>query len=256
VSSFWKVRTVAAYSFAVPDRLDRLPWPSTARGYRALIFTAQAPVPWPLLAFTNVRYAATVTRPFFLNTAFEPDQLEVQENPLPVVPRAYFPEVVESVSGVDAAVGRLFPPGSSEPALDVTQTSLVEGAAGADQHEIDTSLDAQFDGDVVNLRVNPAPGPRIVVLNEAYDSHWRASADGQDVPIYPANVDMRAVLVPANATTVQLRFVPFVSSLPALVLTATGLCLLGLTLALMNVHGWKLRIASNTRSWAWPSNAR
>jgi hypothetical protein len=45
-------------------------------------------------------------------------------------------------------------------------------------------------------------------LNDAYYPGWRATVNGEDVPIYRANVMFRAVRVPAGESTVVFEFVP------------------------------------------------
>ncbi|RKH60866.1 hypothetical protein D7X96_32780 [Corallococcus interemptor] len=51
-----------------------------------------------------------------------------------------------------------------------------------------------------------ALAPAVLVVNDAYQPGWRASVDGQDVLILPANVAVRAVPVPAGRHLVELRY--------------------------------------------------
>ncbi|WP_223636821.1 YfhO family protein [Corallococcus sp. EGB] len=51
-----------------------------------------------------------------------------------------------------------------------------------------------------------APAPAVLVVNEAFQPGWRATLDGQDVSILPANVAVRAVAVPAGRHVVELHY--------------------------------------------------
>ena len=96
--------------------------------------------------------------------------------------------------------------------------------------------EARFDYDRVSVRVEPAPEVRFLVLNERYYPGWRATVDGRTAEIYPTNLVMRGMLVPAGATLVELRFVPFLA-------TGAGLALLAAGLVLTAVCWWGLRLA-------------
>jgi uncharacterized membrane protein YfhO len=53
---------------------------------------------------------------------------------------------------------------------------------------------------------NPDEG--FLFLNDAYYRGWRATVNGEETPIYRANVMFRAVRVPAGESTVVFEFVP------------------------------------------------
>jgi hypothetical protein len=61
-----------------------------------------------------------------------------------------------------------------------------------------------------------------LVVAEAYQDGWKATLDGADVPVRPANVLFRAVAVPAGSHRVELRY------RPAAVYAGAGLTALGL----------------------------
>ena len=66
-----------------------------------------------------------------------------------------------------------------------------------------------------------------------YHPAWRAWVDGQPARVYATNLVMRGVLVPAGATSLELRFVPFMASWPGIGLLAAGLVLGGLIFGLL-----------------------
>jgi hypothetical protein len=80
-------------------------------------------------------------------------------------------------------------------------------------------------------------------LNELYHPAWQAWVDGKATEIYPTNVAMRGILVPPGATTVELRYVPFMVSWYGLALFALGFLLAGL--------GWW-----GLRRWTRPDGPR
>lgn len=53
-----------------------------------------------------------------------------------------------------------------------------------------------------------APGDGVVVVNEAWYPGWRASVDGEVVPVFRANGLMRAVPITAGRHSMELRFAP------------------------------------------------
>src|SRR5947208_434590 len=61
-----------------------------------------------------------------------------------------------------------------------------------------------------------------LVVAEAYQDGWKATLDGSEVPVRPANVLFRAVAVPAGSHRVELRYRPAAVYWGA-ALTATGL---------------------------------
>jgi hypothetical protein len=61
-----------------------------------------------------------------------------------------------------------------------------------------------------------------LVVAEAYEDGWKATLDGSEVPVRPANVLFRAVAVPAGSHRVELRYRPAAVYWGA-ALTATGL---------------------------------
>jgi len=75
----------------------------------------------------------------------------------------------------------------------------------------------------VVVRVAPTPDDRFLVLNELYHPAWRAWVDDQPATIYPTNVVMRGIMVPAGASTVELRFVPLLVSGTGIAMYAAGI---------------------------------
>jgi hypothetical protein len=68
-------------------------------------------------------------------------------------------------------------------------------------------LDIQENGDVLTVKVDAPADGLLVVADTAYPG-WTASVDGKPVDIQLANVNFRAVDVPAGAQTVEFRYQP------------------------------------------------
>jgi len=236
LSQFWELRLVDGYMSGIPSRLVRLPWPDGAVSPRAISFASGDALPWPTLSFLNVKYAVEVNGAFYKNRVAEgdgarrdatPSDVKILENPLPVAPRQFFAAAVEPVDGPEGAARRLFPAGSSgAPPLDVRRQSVVEGFPSARRFSVEGSLVARYDGDEVEVTVDPATEARFLVLNELYHPGWRAYAGETELRVYPTNVVMRGVVVPPGASQITLRFVPFFRSETALLFLAAGGCLL------------------------------
>ena len=62
--------------------------------------------------------------------------------------------------------------------------------------------------DRLDVRFVAAPRARLLVLNELFAPGWRATADGEAVPILATNAFMRGIVVPALATHVRLSYRP------------------------------------------------
>jgi hypothetical protein len=221
LAAFWSLRLVEGYSTGLPKRLDALPWPENVTTPHHLDLNERSGIPWRLLAALNVKYVVTVNQSLWYNPApggavppLDVQSLQVQENPYPVAPRAFFAAVVSSAGSdplLPGDTGERPPPGEM-PLEDVTRHSVVEGfpnLSGDRAFSTAGALDVSYEGDVIRARMEPAAEDRFLVLNERYYPGWQATADGQPATIYPTNVVMRGVLVPAGASVVELRYRPF-----------------------------------------------
>jgi hypothetical protein len=217
LGALWQLRQVDGYSSGVPRRLAALPWPTGILGLRTMTFGAitEDHLPWPLLAFLNVKYAIRPSVAFYKNAGAhsgtgELSSADILENPLPVAPRAFFARNAIAVPNLSAARDAITVKGSSPSQLiDPLAETVVETHERLPRLASGGSLQASYAGDKIVLKMTPATEPRLLVVNELYHPDWRARADGAPVAIMPANVAMRAILVPPGATRITLEFVPF-----------------------------------------------
>jgi hypothetical protein len=239
LAAFWDLRLVEGYSTGLPRRLSLLPWAASMFAPHNLdIYSTHAlkDVPWQLLGALNVKYLVYVDRTLWFNPGpgapdqpLDIDKLKVVENPYPVTPRAFFAADV-SPAGPDPRIpgdDGVRPAPKLPEVADLTQHSVAEGLVQEQQFSTAGALDATFDGDRITVKVDPASEPRFLVLNELYHPSWRAWIDGQPTEIYPTNLVMRGIIVPPGATTVELRFVPFMFTWYGFGLFATGILMAG-----------------------------
>jgi hypothetical protein len=82
----------------------------------------------------------------------------------------------------------------------------------------------RYGSTMVSVRLPPAAGT--LILSDAFYPGWRATVDGQSVPVHRVQAaNLRAVAVPAGAQVVTFRYAPWTARLGMLV---SGLTLIGL----------------------------
>ena len=216
IAHFWRVRVAEGYSSGIPARLAALPWPPGVLSLRSISFPSVDRLPWDLLALLNVKYAVVVTREWYTNRTgaghggtreVTPGDVRVIENPFPVAPRAFFAASIQGAPHVAAAL-EFIDAGSARP-RDLRVASVVEGINGSQRFGSAGGLRARYTSTSIEVDVEPAPGPRFLVVNELYHPAWRAYVDRREVPVYATNVVMRGLFVPAGVRHVTLRFQPF-----------------------------------------------
>jgi hypothetical protein len=119
------------------------------------------------------------------------------------LPRAFVPDRVVRASNLGEAVGiaRTSPPDPHREALieappgavlPIGPGRVTYRRAGANRIVLETAMDKEG----------------LVVVSEAWDPGWRAGVDGVDVPVYPCDIAVMAVRVPAGTHRVDLVFRP------------------------------------------------
>ncbi|MGH2537927.1 MAG: YfhO family protein [Candidatus Promineifilaceae bacterium] len=114
------------------------------------------------------------------------------------------------------------------PGFDPAVTAVVEGeppaAYGAGRGE--TRI-LSYMPERISLEVK-TDRPGLLVLTDAYYPGWEAELDGAPVPIYPADVLFRALVVPAGSHTLELAYRPASVRLGMMVSALAWLAWLGL----------------------------
>jgi len=220
----WNLRLLDGYLSGVPRRLASLPWSAgdpvrSVAGQLTLHqirFESTAVVPWRLMSLLNVRDALVVSPALYKNAGSQlPADLEIVHNPSAYVyPRAYFSQTVESVSQTeDITLIRSFFGACSGCDNLLAARKPVDEVEGPVMGAFDGSgeITVSGGGDQLELAFPPSPHQRFLVLNEMYASGWSASADGLDLAVYPTNVVMRGVTVPAEVGRVTFVYHSFLA---------------------------------------------
>ncbi|MGE0492687.1 MAG: hypothetical protein AB7S38_25975 [Vulcanimicrobiota bacterium] len=158
----------------------------------------------PLLDLAGVRFLLTYPRPN-LPPRFEHRHgryLQVWENPnaLPIVWSA--PRAVP-VQSFEQALDQL-----NREGLDYRQQVLVEGLETEESSQTFAVEVQEWSPGLMRCRVE-APEGGWLVFSETHYPGWKASLDGQRLPVYPANALFMATRLPAGAQgTVEFRFEP------------------------------------------------
>ena len=248
LAAFWGLRLVEGYSTGLPKRLGGLPWEeSMVAAHHLDVHGIHDPtaLPWKLLAALNVKYVVLVDESFWFNPELapapsvpplDPSQMGVRVNPGPVTPRAFFAARVSPTGPVPLLAGDdgRRPAPKDPPIADPARHSVAEVLDADRNFSTAGTPDVTFDGDRVHVRLDPAPEDRFLVLNELYHPSWHAWVDGAPTTVYPTNVVMRGILVPARATSIELRYQPFIY-------TAAGWRILAVGLLLLPLMTWGLR---------------
>jgi hypothetical protein len=213
----WDLRLLDGYLSGVPRRLASLPWARDQASLHQIRFDSAATLPWRLLSLLNVRAAVVVTPALYTNAGAQlPSDLQIARNPGYVYPRAYFARTIESVSEADdIALTREFFGGCT--GCDNTlpgrkPVDEVEGpVAGAFDDSGDISVTGR--GDHLEVTFPPSSGQRFLVMDEVYANGWMAtSAAGQELTIYPTNVVLRGLVVPAGVGRITFQYHSFLES--------------------------------------------
>ena len=239
IGQFWQLRLADGYyGIGVPARLAMLPWP-TGLGLRHIIFTDRSTLPWRLLTLLNVKYALIADD--LLYRDYVPgvgrgtpgavaDRIQVIENPFPAVPRVFFAENVVPVGTSKEAAARLF--GTIERP-EVTFRSVVEGFSVPRSFNATGRVELVAGVDRLEMLLDPSGSDRFLVVNELFAPRWKATVDGYSTPIYPTNVVMRGLIIPAGARKVEMTYVPSVKSQMSMWCYGSGIVLLIVATALL-----------------------
>jgi hypothetical protein len=237
LAAIWDLRLVEGYSTGLPRRFEWLPWNPKIVTAHHLDINTEHQLPWHLLAALNVKYVVSVDQSLWYNPApggtippLDVQRLRIQENPNPVAPRAFFAARVSPAGDPPMLPGDTGerPPRPDPPIPDPRTHSVAEGVAADRTYATAGTVGAVFDGDRVSVRVEPSAEDRFLVVNERYYAGWRATVDGRPTEIYPTNLLMRGVIVPAGARIVEMQYVPFIVSWYGVAVLVAGLLLTGL----------------------------
>jgi hypothetical protein len=134
------------------------------------------------------------------------DEAQIFENH-DVLPRAFLVQDVVSVNDMEEALAVM-----KEDGIDPRQTAVVEGASeshiaalGADG--AGTATITAYNAQHAQIEVE-AKSPSLLLLTDSAYPGWIATVDGDETPIYAADVAFRGVFVPAGRHSVEFSYEP------------------------------------------------
>jgi uncharacterized membrane protein len=174
---------------------------------------------------------------------------------LHVAPRAFVVHDLHAVPNMTAALQLLtrensarFPDGSvrveqfdpRSSAVIEAKAQLAENQSCADNAASTANIVSYSATDMKIEVTNDCPG--LLVVSDEYYPGWSATVNGRHASIYPTDVAMRGVPIPAGSSTVELHYAP-ASFRNGLILFAVGLIALGLlaTTGLRSSRWWRSR---------------
>lgn len=173
---------------------------------RVAAFYEYTPLRSNLLDLLNVKYILTTRAVPFENYPLVYDgELKIYENPN-VLPRAFLVNRARVFENRDELLRAL-------PSADVRSEVLLEASAPPalpSQGEgvaVASPAFEKYTGSEVILKTN-VQAPSYLVLTDTYFPGWIAQIDGQDTPMYRANGNFRAVVVPEGEHTVRFKYSP------------------------------------------------
>ena len=166
--------------------------------------------------------------------------LTVYEN-LDVLPRAYFVGEMEVIEAPSAAMRRL-----QETEFNPAEKTLLSTSIESQITPIDSSSVA-----IVNSRYHgprriayevETDAPRLLVVSEIYyPAGWKATLNGEEVPIHRANYLLRAVEVPPGKHSLEMTFNPASYIWGKRISLISTIFVYGLTLILLGFMGVSMR---------------
>ena len=224
IAHFWKLRSLEGYLYAVPLRIAEIPWPAGSLSLRALQFSNSEQLPWKILALYNVKYAIELTPELMTNKVnlqpeevreFRPTDIRILQNPYPVAPRIFYSATIFAVPDLGSAVERLFPSKKVDSIPDPTKMSYVEGFYKGASYSTEGQIRAKFGHDKIVIELDAQKDNRFLVVNERYDPRWKAFSGEEELKIYPTNLLMRGLVIPAGSNRIVMKYVPITSSTSA-----------------------------------------
>ncbi len=158
----------------------------------------------PLVDALSVRWVLTAkppNGPGYVRRYAGGDGVDVWEN-LHALPRAWLVGAARLVSDEKAAARAI-----AAPDFDPRALAVVEGAPSPAPEAADGTVDA------IDLRAPTevaiaatAARPTLLIFSQPYHPGWSATVDGAPAPLYPADLALQAVPLPAGRHAVVLRY--------------------------------------------------
>lgn len=156
-----------------------------------------------LLGVKYVISLATLSSPK-LKKVFEEGQTKVYEN-LQSLPRAFFVKNLITESSQQKIVNDMYSKSVSLRTIAITQVAISEngGESTFSIDRSDASIQYYTANNVTIQTHNPSDG--FLVLTDVYYPTWHAYVDGKETKIYPTDLALRGIMIPAGKHSVEFR---------------------------------------------------
>lgn len=196
-------------------RVDADPVPNIGDLFGVPIIQAGAGVTLPVdymhvMGYTdllNVRYTVTPAKEQRDGAVYQDHDWKVYENPTGF-PRAWMVHETVLEPSTERAAEQLGRPGFDARRIALVEAPLdLEPLAGAPDGAQESVQVSAIAPNGMDIEVD-ARSRGLLVLSENFYPGWRATIDGQSVPIYRVDSGLRGLIVPRGHSRVELRYAP------------------------------------------------
>ena len=168
------------------------------------------------------------------NLVFEDDWVAIYDNPGNLGPAWVVHDVI--VADRQTSLNRI-----SQGGFRPGRTAIVEGDLAPRSEASDDATGSatlvSFAPDRISYTAESSDDG-FLVMSEVYDPGWSAFLDGEQVPLYPTDVGLRGIVLPAGSHDVELRYQPLSLRLGFAVTVIAHVVLLAV---LLNGAWWSIR---------------
>jgi hypothetical protein len=154
----------------------------------------------PILNLLSVRYVVfRGTPPPGIQPSFQSPDYYVMENPS-ALPRAFVPEQIEIVTNDGEQLEKLAAPdfNPEKTAYLESSVALPQNCRGSVEIKQETPMHI-----AVGAQMKTAG---LLVLADSWNAGWKVTLDGNPVPILRTDYDLRGIVLPSGASTVDFRY--------------------------------------------------
>lgn len=207
VAYFWQLRMIDGYMLGAPKNLVWLPWGKNGVRMREIHLSEKDDIPWESLALLNVKKVMVLNQNSLKPGILCSKEQKILENPCFVVPRVFFPDVVEALPNEEAIHNDIILE-NGKPRLDVERRSVLLGSYSKvyDKEPVDDVKAFKFGSRRGLLEMTPRRFSRFIVINERWHKGWSAQINGKDYPMIQVNGCMMGIEVPEDTNIVKLSF--------------------------------------------------
>jgi hypothetical protein len=164
-----------------------------------------------------------------LTTVFRRGTVVVFENKT-VLPRAFAvpSRNIEVIAAPDAQFNRLTDPAFKPEESVIVDSAPTAGSVSETSGAFQSHVDLLTSGLKFSLFRTEVSAPAVLVVSQTFYPGWIAMIDGKESPVFPVDVALTGISLPAGTHEVLLRFRPRSFQLGAAISIISLLCVLAL----------------------------